>query len=270
VELLSLDEGPGMASVAQCLRDGYSTAGSPGTGLGAVQRQADDFEIHSLPGQGTAILARVWSAPPAGLPKVGVAYGVVSIPKPGQEMCGDGWAVAGEPGAERVLVIDGLGHGPEAARVAFEGARIFRQAAGGGPAEILERMHLALRGTRGGAAAVLALDAAAGQLRFCGVGNIAGSVVGAGEARSMVSHNGIVGHEMRKVQEFSYPWPAGALLVLHSDGLTARWSLDRYPGVRGRDPALLAGILLRDHGRGTDDATVLAVRAAGPVGGGAA
>ena len=262
VELLALDQGPGMANVAQCLRDGYSTAGSPGTGLGAVQRQADEFEIHSAVGVGTAILARIWSAPPEALPVAGITYGVVSVPKPGQEMCGDGWAVAGEPGAERVLVIDGLGHGPDAARVAMEGARVFRAHCGESPTAILEHLHLALRPTRGAAVAVMALDRAARELRFAGVGNIAGSVVTAGESRSMVSHNGIVGHEMRKVQEFVYAWAPGALLVLHSDGLNTRWSLDRYTGLAGRDPALVAGVLLRDHARGTDDATALAVRAA--------
>jgi anti-sigma regulatory factor (Ser/Thr protein kinase) len=264
VEILALDQGPGMANVAQCLRDGYSTAGSPGTGLGAVSRLADEFEIHSAPGVGTAILARVWaSVAPAG---PGLARGVVSIPKPGQEMCGDGWAVAGAPGAERVLVVDGLGHGPDAARVSIEAARVFRAHAAQSPGEILERMHAALRATRGGAAAVAALDAAAGELRFAGVGNIAGSVVSGAETRSMVSHNGIVGHEMRKVQEFTYPWTPGSLLVMHSDGVNTRWSLDRYAGLRGRDPALVAGVLLRDHLRGTDDATVLAARAPSPAG----
>ncbi|HET6763790.1 MAG TPA: anti-sigma regulatory factor, partial [Longimicrobiaceae bacterium] len=114
--------------------------------------------------------------------------------------------------------------------------------------------------------AVMALDRAAGQLRFAGVGNIAGSVVTAGDSRSMVSHNGIVGHEMRKVQEFAYAWAPGALLVLHSDGLNTRWSLDRYTGLSGRDPALVAGVLLRDHARGTDDATALVVRAAAGAG----
>jgi anti-sigma regulatory factor (Ser/Thr protein kinase) len=265
LQMVALDQGPGMANVAMCLRDGYSTAGSPGTGLGAVQRQADAFDIHSSPGVGTAIVARVWSAPADEAPRTGAAYGVVSVPKPGQDACGDGWAVAGVPGAERVLVVDGLGHGPDAARVAVEAARVFRLHAAGQPAEILERMHQALRSTRGGAAAVLAIDGAAGELRFAGVGNISASVSVGAESRSMMSHNGIVGHEMRKVQEISYPCPPGALLILHSDGITSRWALERYPGLTARDPAVLAAILLRDALRGTDDATVLALRAGRPA-----
>jgi anti-sigma regulatory factor (Ser/Thr protein kinase) len=263
VELLSLDQAPGMANVAQCLADGYSTAGSPGTGLGAVSRVADEFEVHSAPGLGTAILARVWASGPGSSAAGALTYGVVSIPMPGQEVCGDGWAVAGPAGSERVLVVDGLGHGPDAELVSAEAARIFHAAPDGtAPGELLERMHAALRSTRGGAAAVAVIDAAAAELRYAGVGNISGSVAVPGAARSLVSHNGIVGHEMRKVQEFTYPFPAGALLVMHSDGVNTRWSLDRYTGIVGRDPALVAGVLLRDHVRGTDDATVLVARAA--------
>jgi hypothetical protein len=94
------------------------------------------------------------------------------------------------------------------------------------------------------------------------VGNIAGSIVSATETRSMVSHNGTLGHEVRKIQELQYPWPAGALVIMQSDGLQTHWRLDRYPGLAARDPALIAGILYRDFSRGRDDVTVLAVRQA--------
>ena len=58
VEVLALDTGPGMAHVGQCLQDGYSTAGSPGTGLGAITRLATLWDLYSVPGHGTAVLAR--------------------------------------------------------------------------------------------------------------------------------------------------------------------------------------------------------------------
>jgi anti-sigma regulatory factor (Ser/Thr protein kinase) len=59
VELLALDRGLGISNLAQCLRDGYSTAGSPGTGLGAIARLATEFDIQSQPGKGTAVMARL-------------------------------------------------------------------------------------------------------------------------------------------------------------------------------------------------------------------
>ncbi len=260
VEILSLDAGPGMANFARCLRDGFSTAGSPGTGLGAVSRMADEFDVHSAAGVGTALAARVWAGGRRDAPAAGPVYAGISLPKPGQEVCGDAWAASERGGRTVVLVADGLGHGPEAAAASREAVRIFEATAGSDPVELLERVHGGLRSTRGAAAAVAVVDRAARSVRFAGVGNIAASVLAGGESRSMVSLGGIVGHEARRIQPFEYPFPAGALLVLHSDGLGSRWTLDRYPGLTTRDPLVVAGVLFRDFVRGTDDATVVAVR----------
>ena len=76
----------------------------------------------------------------------------------------------------------------------------------------------------------------------------------------MLSHNGILGHQVRKFAQFSYPFPRGALYIAHSDGLAARWDLGAYPGLESRHPALIAAVLFRDYERGRDDATVVAVR----------
>ena len=76
----------------------------------------------------------------------------------------------------------------------------------------------------------------------------------------MASRTGTVGHAVRKIQEFTYPWPPGAHLVMHSDGLATGWSLDRYPGLMRRHPSLIAGVLYRDYSRGRDDVTVLVAR----------
>ena len=75
-----------------------------------------------------------------------------------------------------------------------------------------------------------------------------------------MSHHGTVGHDVRRVQEFTYPWPAGATLVMHSDGLTSHWTFDRYPGLAARHPMLIAGVLYRDFRRGRDDTTVVVLR----------
>lgn len=262
VEILSLDAGPGMQSVSRALRDGYSTAGTPGTGLGAVTRMADEFDVHSLPGVGTAVLARVWDAGRRLAPQPAPTHAGIALMKPGQEVCGDGWAVDERGTRSAVLVADGLGHGPDAAAASREAVRVFGTVSTLDPAEVMERLHGALRGTRGAAAAVAAVDPVAGTVRFSGVGNIGASVLSGGESRSMVSLNGIVGHEARKIREFEYPFPAGSLLVLHSDGLGTRWSLDRYPGLGARDPLLIAGVLLRDFTRGNDDTTVVVLRGA--------
>jgi hypothetical protein len=121
-------------------------------------------------------------------------------------------------------------------------------------------MHAALRSTRGAAVAVAEIDERAGQLRFVGVGNIACSVTANTGTRSVASMAGIVGHEMRRINEFTLPFESGATLLAHSDGINTRWKLDQYPGIRPRHPALLAGLMYRDHVRGRDDASVLVAR----------
>jgi anti-sigma regulatory factor (Ser/Thr protein kinase) len=257
LEVLALDRGPGMADLGRCLRDGFSTAGTSGTGLGAIARLSDFFDIHTAPQVGTALLARLWAWPvPGGEPEVGAAH----VAKPGEPVCGDGWAVEHLPGRVGVLVADGLGHGPIAADAAAQAVRVFRASFTLGPAAALRAMHDALRSTRGAAAAIADLDFAAGTLHYAGVGNISGTVLSGGASRSAVSHNGTLGHEARKFQEFAYDFPRDATLVMHSDGLTSHWNLDRYPGLLTRHPALLAGVLCRDFKRGRDDVTVVAVR----------
>ena len=261
LEVLALDMGPGIADVDRCLDDGYSTAGSPGNGLGALARLGDAFDIHSDPKSGTALVVRLWSTPcPAGAAHPGLEIGAVCLPIAGESASGDAWSSVERDGRWLVMVADGLGHGPQAADAAREAIRVFDDRAEAGPTEILQAAHDALRSTRGAVVAVAECDREQESIRFVGVGNIAASIQAAGAGRSLVSHNGIVGHKVHKLQEFRYPWPTGALLVMHSDGLATQWRLDLYPGLTIRDPGLVAGVLYRDFKRDRDDVTVVVAR----------
>jgi anti-sigma regulatory factor (Ser/Thr protein kinase) len=266
-EVLVIDRGPGMRDVSEALRDGYSTAGTPGTGLGAIARIADVFDIYSDHGQGTVLLARVWSREAledggGEQPSAAVELGAVCLARAGETECGDAWAATVTADGPIIMVADGLGHGPEAAAAAAAAVRVLRERSPATPAELLRDVHAALRSTRGAAVAIARLDPARREITYAGVGNIAGTVVSGHETRSMVSHNGTVGHELRKVQEFVYPWPEHALVLMHSDGLQTHWRLDRYSGVIARHPAIVAGLLYRDFNRGRDDVTVLGIREA--------
>jgi anti-sigma regulatory factor (Ser/Thr protein kinase) len=262
LEIVAIDRGPGMASVEQALRDGYSTGGTNGVGLGAVQRVADRCEIFSVHGAGTAVLARLrlTGAPQSGT----VTAAGVSIPKPGESVCGDAWSWHADGHGWSVLVADGLGHGPDAATAAGVAVRIFQERVTSPAADIIAAAHAAMRHTRGAAVAIAEVRPGTGQLSFTGIGNIGGTLLSSDAPQSLVSLAGIVGHECRKIQTFSYPWPMGSTLVLYSDGLQTRWTLDRYPGLRSRDPALLAAVLYRDFARGRDDVTVVASREVEP------
>src|SRR5262245_45672747 len=116
IEVLALDQGPGIANIGESLRDGYSTAGSPGTGLGAIKRLSDEFDIYSAPGKGVALVAQLWSRrPPGGNRPAPLEIGAVCVPNPGDVVSGDAWAVEWRGGHCVILVADGLGHGPDAA-----------------------------------------------------------------------------------------------------------------------------------------------------------
>lgn len=261
LELLALDQGPGMENVSECLRDGYSTAGTPGNGLGAIVRLSDLFEIYSSPAVGTAILCRLWTKE---LPRrtQPLQLGVVALPKAGETVSGDAWSVLYQPDRCRVIVADGLGHGLLAAQAANEAVRLFQEQTDQSPQEILEAAHRALRSTRGAAVAVADIQLAQQQARFAGIGNIAAMVLSqqTQQRQNWVSFNGTVGHEVRKIQEYTYPWPSQAVMVMHSDGLATQWRLEQYPGLIHKHPSLIAGILYRDFHRSRDDTTIVVLR----------
>lgn len=258
VEVLVLDRGPGMQSIAECMRDGFSTAGSPGTGMGALKRMTSAFELWSRPGSGTLMRFEVWSR---AAPEDDAAHcvGVVNVAKPGETECGDGWAIVRRDAGLMLFVVDGLGHGAPAATAARMAVDAATRHSALAPVDIIDAVHGALVSTRGAAAAVAMLDQPAASCVFCGVGNISATLIAGGRSRQLVSHNGILGHQLRRLQPFQYPMPGRALLIAHSDGINTRWDLGAYPGLEARHPALIAAALFRDHQRGRDDATVVAV-----------
>lgn len=262
VELLALDKGLGMADVDASSRDGHSTAGSYGNGLGAIKRGSHFSDVYSRPGVGTAVLARLQiGVPPTdGEPPV-ANYGAVSVAMRGEEACGDAWCRHALPDGLMLMVADGLGHGPFAADASHAAVRSFHQTLGAAPAEMLTAMHSALRPTRGAAVAIAQVDYAECRVQFAGVGNIAATIVNVdGRVQRMVSTNGTVGHVAKHIRGFTYPLEGRPLVVLASDGLGTGWRLDDYPGLASRHPSLIAGVLYRDHNRGRDDVTVLVAR----------
>ena len=262
VEMLCFDRGPGIANVAASLRDGYSTAGTMGGGLGAIQRMADEFDLHSAPGHGTALMAR-FLAPRSGQNGAdALEVGAVSVPRRGEEVCGDGWAVDLAVERTTLLVVDGLGHGIGAAEASRAAVRSFRAVSGRDVERQIGELDLALRHTRGAAAAVARVEPG-GAVRYCGAGNTSGSVYGPDSHVHMVSQPGTLGHVAPRPRAFDYRVGRGALIVMHTDGISARWSLDAYPGLAQRHPSLIAAVLYRDFARESDDATVLVARMCG-------
>lgn len=274
VELLAIDHGPGMADVADARRDGMSSAGTLGIGLGVVERMADMFDLHSLPGRGTVLVARFRErADGAGRAAVaGQEPAMVGLTRPlsGEIVCGDAWTVRfadAEPGARDaallVMLCDGLGHGPLAARASAQAVAAFHRTASADPKELITALHHALAGTRGGAAAVARIEPSERRVSYCGVGNISGFVVADNRRSTLLSAPGIVGHHLPRLRAFDVALPEGAGLVLHSDGLTERWDVGAMPGLFRCSSTVIAAHLLREAAVRRDDASVVVVKGVG-------
>lgn len=267
IEILALDKGPGIGDIRRAMRTSESvSANAPANGLPVVRKHADLFDIYSPPGRGTAVVAHVGAcASEAACCACGESatrgtMGAVCVPVQGEQECGDSWAIETIGGRQVVLVVDGLGHGPEAAIAAQVAVNVFRDEPDEDATGILRDMHVALHNTRGAAISMAVLDVATRISTFCGVGNVEGRIVTQSANRHMLPQNGIVGHNMPRLQCAETPWPADGRLVMHSDGISSRWRADHYPGLLARHPALLAGVLFRDNARARDDATVIVLR----------
>jgi anti-sigma regulatory factor (Ser/Thr protein kinase) len=261
IDVLALDRGKGIADIGRSLEDGFSTAGTPGQGLGAMSRLSSALQIYSSPGNGTALFARVvQESASAEVVANDYALGAVSLPIAGETVCGDAWSAVYTPGRSIYIVADGLGHGPSAAEAAAEAIRIFAESAHLSPARILADAHGALAKTRGAAVSIAEVDHTKGLLNYAGVGNVAGAILQGSKSRSMISMNGTLGHTIGRIQQFAYPWEKNSSLIMHSDGLATRWNFEQYPGLSVRHPALIAGVLYRDFCRKRDDVTVLITR----------
>jgi anti-sigma regulatory factor (Ser/Thr protein kinase) len=251
--VVAFDKGPGLRDLGALFADGESSSGTLGIGLGAVRRLASSYDAHSVPGAGTVVSATFWQGEPAAEPAAGLARALDGEPE-----CGDAYATRRTGRGLLLMLADGLGHGSLAARASTECVRVFRESELESPAALLTLMHKRISATRGAATAIGHLDVGARRLTYAGVGNIAGRVVSGRRTRGLVTMPGIVGHNLRAVQDMTYDVEPDAWVVMHSDGLTEKWELDRYPGLLTCSPLVVATTLLRDAAVHRDDASVLA------------
>jgi anti-sigma regulatory factor (Ser/Thr protein kinase) len=279
LELFYCDQGPGIYDLDRAIRDGVSSGGSLGMGFGAMQRLLDEFDAHSIPKgttrrlaparrttHGTAILGRRWVALPEDegererARRLARQVGVCCRARPGEDANGDAYFI-GEHGGETLLaVVDGLGHGRganEASRAALE---TLGQWHGEPLDEVVLAVHDALRSTRGAVLGAVVVDRASESFTYAGVGNVELRVLGSAEPARPISSNGTLGARLSNVRVWPHRWTEGTTLVIATDGISAAWDITAYPGLLGRSPQLLAGVLLRDFSRESDDATVLVYR----------
>lgn len=258
VEVLVIDSGPGLADVDGVMRDGVSSAGTLGIGLGAVTRIANRFEMFSEPNRGTVTVAAFCSSSAAFVPAP-VVDGVTR-PITGETVCGDAWAAEQVGDFVGIIVADGLGHGSLAASASQLAVEEFLVDPARSPSAILHAAHQRLVGTRGAAISVVQINMTSGDVRFAGIGNIAGRIVHESRTSGMTAQPGIVGQHMRNVRDIALRAVPGDLVILHSDGLTSKWDLSTYPGLAMQSRDVVGAVLLRDAGLRQDDASVVVLR----------
>ncbi|MFD2245624.1 ATP-binding SpoIIE family protein phosphatase [Pontibacter ruber] len=270
LEIICLDNGPGMSEPRRMMQDGISTTGTAGEGLGAIKRQSDEFDLYSQPGSGTIILSRVHRAagqvhPPQRQSRF--ETGVVMVPKPGEQLCGDGYAIIEEGNNLYLIALDGLGHGANANEASQLAAQVFQSNYKSDLPVNLRLIHTLIRRTRGAVGSIAHINVARNQISYCGVGNIAGKIFcpeGGKQAttcRNIISYNGILGHNIpTTLNNQVAEWNNSRTLVLHSDGLRSRWDLNKYPGILNHDPTTIAAVLFKEFSRQTDDTLVMVVR----------
>jgi anti-sigma regulatory factor (Ser/Thr protein kinase) len=261
LETLTIDAGKGMRDVEQCMRDGFSTAGTPGTGLGAVSRLSSSFDLFSKPDWGTVVLSRLGRRQESRAGhRESMEFGAVCRALAGEIECGDIWRIADEGQNMAMLVVDGLGHGALAATAARAAADLFDARPFDPPSEAMQNLHRGLSGGRGAVAACALLRGAESRVEYAGVGNISGCIVRRDGSQGMVSYNGTLGVQQSRTRQFTYDWPADSLVVMHSDGLSARWDLAAHPRLFTQHAGVIAAVLYREAARKRDDATVVVVR----------
>jgi anti-sigma regulatory factor (Ser/Thr protein kinase)/serine/threonine protein phosphatase PrpC len=274
LELFYWDAGPGIYNMDRAIRDGVSTSGSLGAGLGAIRRLMDEFDVYSTmrlterlaarrTSHGTVLLARKWTSKgkqSAQMLDLAQRIGVWSRPHPDEDLNGDAYFMRQRGGRTLFAVIDGLGHGPGAKQATDVAMETLDDWMGEPLDDVMTATHNALRATRGAVMGAAIIDYGNERFHYSSVGNIAARAFGTPEHVSLIPTNGMLGGRLGKLRVWTHAWAAGATLVMTSDGLSETWDINSYPGLLGRSPQLLAGVLMRDYAREADDATVLVVR----------
>lgn len=276
IEIVSSDRGPGIADPQLAVRDHFSTKGTSGCGLGAVRRLMDEFEIRSTPLAesgtcpdavpadrgpriGTLLTARKWLRDLCPLARFD--YSVTSRPVPGEAVNGDAFLVQEDGRGLLVAVIDGLGHGPEAAGASEAAVAYIREnQTEQDLVPLVVGLHEALRGTRGAAATLLRICLVGRRLFHTAVGNV-DSRVYPKALTSLVMRPGVLGTGgLLRPRVNEAPWSRHSTLVVYSDGLSAKWDLTETPDLLQENVTAIGHHLMRNHARANDDATVVVAR----------
>ena len=185
-----------------------------------------------------------------------VAVAVAARPYPGEAVSGDAWQVDWHGSVCRIALVDGLGHGSQAAAAASAALAALTTEPALNPVDAVRCCHDALTSTRGAALLVASIDVSSGRLTVAGAGNIEARLCQNGGAKHLMTDRGIVGSVLPRLRPVEMALAPAWLLLMYTDGIKRRF--DAQPlleAAAGGDG--LAQAILKDWARATDDATVL-------------
>jgi anti-sigma regulatory factor (Ser/Thr protein kinase)/serine/threonine protein phosphatase PrpC len=262
MQIVSQDGGPGIAEVEVALSDGFSTAGTLGKGLGAVNRLMDELDFSPREQAGLRIVCRRWLRP-AARAALGqwLEFGAATRACRWLPENGDAFVIRQWQGHALAGVIDGLGHGPLAQR-ASQAARHYLEHHFDQPLENLFRgVDRVCRATRGVVMALARFDQNRNRFTVASVGNIELRLVGGVGPFNPVVRRGIVGLSTApEPVPTEHLWSASAVLIIYSDGISSRWTTQELEPLVSQAAGIIARRLLDRHGRLDDDATVLVIK----------
>jgi len=270
VQITAQDEGPGIPDVAKALLDGFSTSGGLGLGLPGTRRLMDEFEIQTEVKRGTVVTVKKWLGEGTLRPERSavsrspILSGMAGRTLPGESATGDRSVLRVYPGGVLFAVIDGLGHGPEAAHAAGIAAGVLQGSSGTDIVELVQECHRRLQHSRGVVMTVVSIDTGEGQARWLGVGNVQGMLVHGGNNRQNSSgrvfallRSGTVGQHLPTLTPSSIAVERGDTFVIATDGISLDFMKEHSVD---QPPQLLAERILTQYGLASDDALVLVVR----------
>jgi len=266
IQIVYEDKGPGIAKIDIVMEDGYSSSKSLGIGLGAIKRLMSEFKISSntsLNQPGTIIVTKKYIPPKEDLtksPHEEMQFGVFSRSKLDEIYNGDSYFLKRFNGKTIAAVIDGLGHGKDAFKAAAE-ARLYFFENYNKPLEtIVNELHKRLRKTRGAVIAIALIDDVKSELEYVGIGNISTRIFDSPTPIRPYNYNGTLGYAIRNFKVSKYPWVKGTVIIMTSDGISGNYDPNKYPGLFKQHPIEIASIILKEHGKDYDDATILVGR----------
>lgn len=261
-EIYCLDKGKGIRNLSRMMQDGISSSDTLGQGLGAIERLSNASSIFTVPDWGTVVYSKIYQTETdTSVRQSNINFGAIQVCAPGEKVCGDGYSVKKVGNGLQFFMGDGLGHGVNAHEAVSDAIAAFTACRATSPVEVLRHIHEDVKKTRGLVATVAYLDYTAQKWFMCGVGNISTSLYTGLAAKNYTPYNGIIGHNIpRTLNDSVLVLEKYQTLIMHSDGLKARWNLSELTGLLKYEPNVISAALYKENARHNDDMTVFAAK----------